>query len=74
MQQKNVSYLLPIITHDFHAARRFIVDLFETQFLVEMLTRFGGQVSLAARASGLTQEKFEELARKHHVDVSQFLP
>jgi len=72
MKAKQISYLLPLISHDFHIARQFILDLFESQFLVDMLTKYGGNLPAAARAAGLSMDEMTQLIRKHNIDPKDF--
>jgi len=74
MSPKNASYRLPIITNNFQEARQFIVDLFETQFLADILTRYSGLVSQAAEASGMSTDEIHHLLRKHKIDPGKFRP
>jgi hypothetical protein len=68
MMKKKESYLMPIISQDFRAARKFVTDLFETQFLMAALIRHGGNVEDAARTSGLSTEEMEDLLAAHQID------
>ncbi len=65
---KRESYLLPIISQDFRAARKFVTDLFETQFLMAALVRHRGSIEDAARTSGLSGEELEALLAVHRID------
>ncbi len=47
-------------------------DAFEKAYLVETLTRTGGNVAAAARASGRNRTDFYELLRRHGLTPGQF--
>ena len=72
MKSKKTSYLLPIVSQDFRTSRSFVLDLFETQFLIDRLMQFGDNVVSAAQASGMSEEDFTELLGKHRINVCEF--
>ena len=66
------SYLLPIISQDFRTSKTFVMDLFESQFLMDRLMQHGEDVSAAAVASGLTHGEFCQLLKKHRISEQEF--
>ena len=47
-------------------------EAFAKRFLVDVLTRFGGNVSLAARESGMLRQAFQRLLKRHEIDASEY--
>ena len=72
MQSPKTTYLLPIISHDFKTAKKFIENLFETQFVIDILMKYQGNISFAAKNGGLTIAELEELIAKHNINVESF--
>jgi DNA-binding NtrC family response regulator len=65
---------LPIIDAVFAKAKEHILALFEKQFLTEMLTRYRGNVTAAARASHMTRQNFQRLMKKYDIQAHPFRP
>jgi hypothetical protein len=72
MQPAAESYLLPIISNNYETARRFILDLFETQFLVSLLMKHSGNLESAAATSGLSLAELEGLVATHEINLNLF--
>ena len=51
----------------FHDAKARLVEQFEREYLVELLQRCGGNVSQAARQSGLHRKSVERLVKKYQL-------
>jgi DNA-binding NtrC family response regulator len=56
---------LPISSGDFNEARDHLLNIFEKEFLTRKLRQFGGNISEAARDSGMSRQNFHRLIRKH---------
>ena len=56
----------------FKEAKRIAVNRFECEYLQGALTRYRGNVSRAARASGKARRAFFELMRKHNLNAPDF--
>jgi DNA-binding NtrC family response regulator len=56
----------------FNEAKRVIVNHFESEYVKRALSRFSGNVSRAARASGKDRRAFFELMRKHSLNAPDF--
>lgn len=56
----------------FKEAKRIAVNRFECEYLKGALTRYRGNVSRAARASGKARRAFFELMRKHNLNAPDF--
>jgi transcriptional regulator with GAF, ATPase, and Fis domain len=63
---------IPITDRNFSAAKQAIVDAFEKKFLIERLTETGGNVSEAARISGIERQSFQRLMKKHKLYSRDF--
>jgi DNA-binding NtrC family response regulator len=53
----------------FHEAKERVLDKFEHEYLAALLERCGGNLSRAARESGLHRKSIERLAKKHRLDA-----
>ena len=53
----------------FHDAKERVLVKFEREYLANLLERCGGNLSLAARESGLHRKSIERLARKYRLDA-----
>lgn len=60
---------LPIVSSVFSQARDYLLNLFEKQFVTELLTRHHGNVSAAARASQMSRQNFHRLLLKHNLQA-----
>ena len=47
-------------------------ELFAKRYLISVLARVGGNISLAARESGMLRQAFQRLLKRHGVDPAQF--
>jgi two-component system response regulator GlrR len=64
---------LPVLAdRPFNEAKRVIVNHFESEYVKRALSRFSGNVSRAARASGKDRRAFFELMRKHSLNAPDF--
>ncbi|RMF56729.1 MAG: sigma-54-dependent Fis family transcriptional regulator [Calditrichaeota bacterium] len=63
---------VPILTKNFQEAKRRVIDAFEKKYLTRLLEETGGNVSHAARISGLERQSFQRLMKKHNITSSQF--
>jgi transcriptional regulator with GAF, ATPase, and Fis domain len=57
---------------DFHANKAEVVRQFEHDYLVAQLTDCQGNLSAAARQSGLARNHLRDLLRRHAIDVDRF--
>ena len=64
--------LLPISGSKFSKSREHILAIFEKQFLREQLKRNRGNVTTAAKVSGVTRQYFQRLMKKHKVRATDF--
>ena len=60
---------LPIVSPIFHEARDHLLDLFEKQFIAEILAKHRGNVSAAARECQMTRQNFHRLMLKHNIQA-----
>ncbi len=56
-------------TRPFKEVKAEIVARFELSYLVQVLERTGGNISAAARESGIDRKHMERLIRKHDIDI-----
>jgi len=56
-------------TRPFKEVKAEIVARFELSYLVQVLDRTGGNISAAARESGIDRKHMERLIRKHDIDI-----
>lgn len=66
------SAALPITNHDFRKSRKDILNMFERQFVSELLRKYHGNVTAAAKASGMTRQNFQRLMAKHGIHATPF--
>jgi DNA-binding NtrC family response regulator len=64
---------LPIVSSVFSQARDYLLNLFEKQFVIELLTRHHGNVSAAARASQMSRQNFHRLLLKHNLQADSLV-
>ena len=62
----------PIISSNFSESREYILEMFEKQFVRNMLEQHNGNVSAAANASGMTRQNLHRLLAKHGVSADEF--
>lgn len=63
---------IPIISSIFSKSREHVLKLFEKQFLIDQLAQHHGNVTAAARVSGMTRQNFQRLMKKHQILAEQF--
>jgi two-component system, NtrC family, response regulator GlrR len=56
----------------FREAKARVIEEFERTYVRELLTRTGGNVSLAARLAGKERSRLNRLLRKHHISAQEF--
>jgi DNA-binding NtrC family response regulator len=56
----------------FRDAKRGVVDSFEKAYLVDLLTRFRGNVTMASKHSGMLRSALQRLLRKHELRSADF--
>ena len=56
----------------FQLGRAKVLDQFEKQFVIDTLTKFHGNVTASAEASGMTRQNFQRLMVKHDVRGEKF--
>lgn len=67
-----ISTTFPIVSQNFGEARDYVVGLFEAQFVTAQLNRVNGNVTLAAKNSGMTRQNFQRLMKKHNIQSEEF--
>lgn len=63
---------LPIPSPIFSKSRDMLLKMFEKQFVIEQLKKYGGNVTAAARASKMTRQNFQRLITKHKIRTRSF--
>jgi DNA-binding NtrC family response regulator len=63
---------VPILHSDFSRSRQAVIEAFEKKFLVERLGATHGNVSEAARQSGLERQSFQRLMKKYGLASEDF--
>jgi DNA-binding NtrC family response regulator len=63
---------IPILSQVFSKSRDHVLELFERQFLSELLEKHRGNVTEAAAASRMTRQNFQRLMKKHKVSSRSF--
>lgn len=61
---------LPVISDDFDKSREYILTLFEHQFIGDLLKRYNGNISAAAKACKMSRQHFHRLIVKHNLKSS----
>jgi len=61
-------------TESFSEAKNVVMNLFEKDFVILRLAQCGGNVSAAARASGMTRQNFQRLMKKHTITAKEYRP
>jgi DNA-binding NtrC family response regulator len=61
-------------TRSFKAAKRDVVDVFERNYLIQLLSEHSGNVSRAARTSGKERRDLGKLIKKHQLNPKVFAP
>ncbi|MGC8595181.1 MAG: sigma-54-dependent transcriptional regulator [Candidatus Kryptoniota bacterium] len=62
---------LPVVWK-FAEARKNAIDKFEIAFVKDALKRNRGNITAAARESGMTRQNFQRLVSKHRINVEEF--
>ncbi|HLF14065.1 MAG TPA: sigma-54 dependent transcriptional regulator [Bacteroidota bacterium] len=63
---------LPIISPLFSQSREHILMLFEKQFLIGQLIKHHGNVTAAAKASGMTRQNYQRLMKKYDLSADPY--
>lgn len=63
---------VPVVSKDLREAREAVVRNFEKAFVRARLRETGGNVSEAARISGVERQSFQRLMRKHDINSEDF--
>lgn len=63
---------LPINQKEFSPAKKNIIEAFEKKFLVERLKETTGNVTEAARISGIERQSFQRLMKKYNLSSEDF--
>ncbi len=63
---------LPITSQDFSKSRTDLLNMFERQFVSELLRKYHGNVTAAAKASNMTRQNFQRLMAKHNIQAKSF--
>ena len=63
---------LPILSPVFSKSREHVLDLFEKQFLLQVLETHHGNVTDAASSSRMTRQNFQRLMKKHRITSRPF--
>ncbi|MBI3788072.1 MAG: sigma-54-dependent Fis family transcriptional regulator [Ignavibacteriales bacterium] len=66
------SFSFPIPSPIFSKSRDVLLKMFEKQFIVEQLKKYGGNVTAAAKASKMTRQNFQRLITKHKIRTTNF--
>lgn len=61
-----------LTAEDYNKAKCVLLSLFEKEFLILRLLQYGGNVSAAARASGMTRQNFQRLMKKHNITSKEY--
>ncbi len=66
------SPVLPIKGTKFKESREFIIGMFEKQFVEKKLTASHGNVTAAAKDSGMTRQNFQRMMKKFNIKAEDF--
>lgn len=64
---------IPIIDQNFNAAKKAVLEAFEKKFLIRRLQETRGNVTEAARISGIERQSFQRLMKKYNLSSRNFL-
>ncbi len=64
--------VLPINGSSFKDSRDYILNLFEKQFVEEKLKSLNGNVTAAAKVSGMTRQNFQRMMKKYNIKAEDF--
>lgn len=70
--EQQESHSVPIVSPVFQQARKHVLDIFEKQFITELLQKHRGNVSRAADTSNMTRQNFIRLMNKHGIKSKDF--
>ena len=63
---------IPIVSENLAEARRKVIEAFEKKFLIELLKKNRGNVSLSAKSAGVTRQNLTYLLKKYNIDPKSF--
>ncbi len=63
---------LPVKNSTFKQSRGMVLQMFEKQFVEEKLAHHGGNVTAAAKSSGMTRQNFQRMMKKYDVRAEDF--
>jgi DNA-binding NtrC family response regulator len=63
---------IPIVSKQFDVSRSHVIESFERQFVIRQLEEYTGNVTLAAKSSGMTRQNFQRLMKKYSIEASSF--
>jgi DNA-binding NtrC family response regulator len=69
---ESVKEAVPSNEESFRAAKRRVIEEFESRYLSEVLSETGGNVSEAARRCGMQRSAFQRLMAKYHLQTLEF--
>ncbi len=64
--------VLPINSSTFKQSRDYIMNMFEKQFVEDKLRSLQGNVTSAAKASGMTRQNFQRMMKKYNIKAEDF--
>ncbi len=64
--------VLPINGTTFRQSRDYILNLFEKQFVEDKLKTLHGNVTSAAKASGMTRQNFQRMMKKYNIKAEDY--
>ncbi len=64
--------VLPINGDTFKQSRDFVINLFEKQFVENKLTALHGNVTAAAKSSGMTRQNFQRMMKKYNIKAEDY--
>lgn len=68
-------FQLPLLLQrPYNSAKARVIELFTRRYLAKALKESGGNVSRAARASGLERQSFQRLMKRYGVSARDYLP
>lgn len=65
---------IPILQKEFNPAKKIVIEVFEKKFLVERLKETSGNVTEAAKISGIERQSFQRLMKKYNLLSEDFKP
>jgi DNA-binding NtrC family response regulator len=71
-QVNDKSIDVKIVSNNFTLAKKALVDAFEKKFISNSLQQTSGNVSEAARHSGIERQSFQRLMKKHNIASEDF--